>query len=318
MRKLKEIAVVSSLTVVAALGLAACGGSTTASTPVAPTVAPTTAATAMVEQPTAAATAMMEQPTTAPTVMMEHPTSVATAMMAQPTAMSQATTGTGGTIAITGPGADLLTKYTQAFKDVKSYHLTQQIDVSGQSITQEGDFQAPDRTRLVTDLGAAGGKLNTIIIGTKTYQQTPGGDSYTVSDSGSSALNDLRDTSMLQYVDSADIVGDETVNGVASTHLKYVVDSDKMMAQMSQGTPVAAGSGMGKLTIDVWIDKSNNFPVQQKLNIGVNIAGTTTQTATTQTYSKYNETIDPSIEAPKNVTEMPSIPSVEIPTVLVP
>jgi outer membrane lipoprotein-sorting protein len=308
MRKVKEIGVLSMLTIAAVVGLSACGGSSTSPTAVVQP-SPTTQATTAAE-PTTEATAMVSAPTIAPTAMMEATTAPTT--MTEPTAMTQPTTSSGGTT-ITGPGAELLNKHLQAFKDVKSYHIVQEIEAAGQTIKQEGDHQAPDRTRLSFDMAGLG-KSETIIIGNDSYTKTPGSDSYFHVNTPAT-VPDPQDMSMMALVESADIVGDETIEGVATTHLKYVFDADKAAAQ--SGAPTPGAGAMGKITIEVWIDKATNYPIRQKTSFA--------QGSTTQTFSKFNETIDPPIEKPTNVSEMPSIPTIalpggmpEIPTVTVP
>jgi outer membrane lipoprotein-sorting protein len=295
MRKVKKIAVLSVLTIVAVVGLSACGGDSgnpTATAVVQPS--PTTQATTAAE-PTTEATAMVSAPTTAPTSM------VAPTAMTEATAMTEPTKSSGGGTTITGPGADLLNKHLQAFKDVKSYHIVQEVEAAGQTIKQEGDHQAPDRTRLSFDMAGLG-KSETIIIGNDSYTKTPGSDSYLHVNTPVTAPNP-QDMSMMALVESADIVGDETIEGVATTHLKYVFDADKAASQ--SGAPTPGAGAMGKVTIEVWIDKATNFPIRQKTSLPVG--------STTQTFSKFNEPVNPPIEKPTNVSEMPSMPTVEVP-----
>lgn len=310
MRKIKEIGVLSMLAAVAVFGLAACGDTPASNTPV-PTVAvaataqPTTAIA-----PTIEPTKIESAPTIEPTTMSEATT--APTIMVEPTAMTQPTASSGGGMTITGPGADLLNKYFQAFKDVKSYHIVQEIEVAGQTIKQEGDHQAPDRTRLTFDMAGLG-KSETIVIGEDSYTKSPGSDSYFHVVTPASAP-DFRDTSFLPLIESADIVGEETIEGVATTHLTFTYDADKVMSQ--SGLPTPGTGAMGKFTIDVWIDKSTNYPIRQKTTIA--------QGSTIQTFSKFNEPVNPPIEKPANVTEMPTIPTIptivmpEIPTVVIP
>jgi outer membrane lipoprotein-sorting protein len=301
MRKVKEIAVLSVLTIVAVAGLSACGGNSTPATAVVQPSA-TTAATTEV-QATTEATAMVSGPTTVPTSMTEATTAPTT--MVEPTAMTQPTTSSGGTT-ITGPGADLLNKHLQAFKDVKSYHIVQEFETAGQTIKAEGDHQAPDRTRLTLDMAGLG-KSETITIGNDSYTKAPGSDSYFHTTTPATAP-DPGDMSILPLINSADIVGDETIEGVATTHLKYVFDADKAAAQ--SGAPTPGAGAMGTVTVEVWIDKATNYPIRQKT---VTAAG-----STTQTFSKFNEPVNPPIEKPANVSEMPSIPTIEIPTIEIP
>jgi hypothetical protein len=116
-------------------------------------------------------------------------------------------------------------------------------------------------------------------------------------------------------------VGDETVNGVAATHVKFSYDADKMMnAMMSQmgQTPTVPLPKMGTATQELWIDKSNNYPVKAISTGKIDMGAGSVETKSTQTFSKFNEPINPPIEKPANVTEGPAVPSVTIPTIEIP
>ncbi|HKP54424.1 MAG TPA: LppX_LprAFG lipoprotein [Chloroflexia bacterium] len=287
MRKMKKVAVFTVLSVVAALGLAACGDTPAANTPVAATAVPTTAATAVMEPTTEPTTAVSEPttaPTTEPTAVMEA-TTEPTAMISEPTAA--ATAGSSGGLKITGPGADLLNKYFSTFKDVKTYHSVTEVEVAGTTTKVETDFQAPDRSRSIIDTVA--GKTETIIIGTDAYTKAPGMDQYVATQSPAS-MTDMMSATFLPLVDKADIVGDETIEGVDTTHLTFTYDAEQLAA------------GSGKVTVDVWVAKSTNYPVRQKVTTTGAAASTSTLT-----YSKINEPISPPIEKPTNIMQIPGM-----------
>jgi outer membrane lipoprotein-sorting protein len=298
MRKMKKIAVFCVLSVVGALGLAACGDTPATTTPVAATSAPTTAATTVMEQATTAPTTVVSEPTTAPTTeptaMVADPTTVPTAMQGEPTAA--ATAGSSGGLTITGPGADLLNKQFTAFKDVTSYHSVIEAETSGISAKTEIDFQAPDRSRAIIDTPGVG-KTESITIGNETYTKVPGTDGYILTTMGVPP-SDMRGATFLPFVERADIVGDETIEGVDTTHLTYTYDADK----------VTPGANLGKITVDMWIAKSTNFPVRQKTVTTAPVASTSTIT-----FSKINEPVSPAIEKPTNITQMPNMDTVLTP-----
>ncbi len=299
MRKMKKVAVLCVLSVVGALGLAACGDTPATSTPVAPTTAATTAPTTVMEQPTTepttAATTVVSEPTavptTEPTAMVVEPTTVPTAMQGEPTAA--ATAGSSGGLKITGPGADLLNKYFSTFKDVKTYHSVTEVEAAGITTKVETDFQAPDRSRSIID--SAAGKTESILIGNEIYTKALGMDSYIVTNSPTS-VSDMMNVAFLPFVDKADIAGDETIEGVDSTHLTYTYDADQV-------TP-----GSGKVTVDVWVAKSTNFPVRQKVTTAGAVA-----TSSTITYSKINEPVSPAIEKPTNIMTIPGMDTTPVP-----
>ena len=300
MMRIKKVAVFTVLSIVGALGLAACGDTPATSTPVAPTAAATKAPTAAVSEPTTAPTEAVSEPTTQPTTeataVVSEPTTEPTAMVGEPTVA--ATAGTGG-LRITGPAADLLQKQFATFKDVTSYHSTIEAEAAGVTSKIESDFQAPDRSRTIIDTPA--GPTESIVIGNQTYVKSPGIDGY-MAVNMNTPTTDMRDTSFLPFIQKADIIGDETINGIATTRLTYTYDA-------SQATP---GANMGLVTIEMWVDKATNYPVRQKV-----VTTSPTASTTTITFSKINEPISPPIEKPTNIVEIPGMEG-GIPTVAVP
>jgi len=310
MRDLRKVSLFVVLTLVGLLGLSACGDSNPPAATAVPTAAATTAPTEAVE-PTAA-----EVATTAPTT---EPTAMEVATTEPTTVVSEATPttggGGGGGMTITGPAADLLNQYYQKMKDLKSYHYTTLTEVSGITSKSEGDFEAPNKSRVSTDLGSLG-TSESIVIGTDTYSKSPGQDAYV----HTVVPNIPQGMDLAPYILSAEIVGDEPMNGASTTHVKFTYDADKMMqdlmTQMGQtGTQLPS---MGKSDSEVWVDKSTGLPVQQVSKVKVDVAGTSMETTSTQIFSKFNETVTPPIEKPANVTESPAIPSIEVPTFEIP
>lgn len=286
------------------LGLAGCGGDTPTATPVA---APT-ATTAAMAGPTAT-TGNTEAVPTETTVMMEEPTATAE-MMGEATATTEvmmeeptATTGTGSTGTGDAAALDLLKKSATAMKAVKSYHISMSITSAAGDTTAEGDLALPDSYRMI--LTTAGTSTEIIIVGGSSYVKLPGGDQYIESPSDPSLLNSTNAASFAELAQDAKVVGDETIDGAATTHLTFSYDNNAAAA----GTGATAGQDLGMAQSDIWIDKSTNLIRQFK--VSTDVAGTSS--TTTVTYSKFDETIDPPIEKPTNIMVMPEIPTVAVP-----
>jgi len=259
MKRLRHAITLASLVAVSIVGLYGCGGES----PTATTIAPT--ATTAVEVATAT-TAAME----APTATTATTTSDATA--------TTGTTSSGGS----GSAVDMLKSSGEAMKSVKSYHIVLKTDAAGTSTTGEGDFVVPDKARL--SMGTAAGNVNVIIVDNTTYTQIPGSDAYIESGSGVSPLGASTDTSgFAELAQNATVVGDETLDGVETTHIKFSYDGDKAMAQ--SGVTSGTNMNLGTVDADVWIEKATNYTHQLKTSSTV--AGT--PSSTTITYSKFNE-----------------------------
>jgi outer membrane lipoprotein-sorting protein len=291
-QKARSAALTLALVGLGAMGLAGCGGDSATATPVAPTATATTARTA---NPTA--TIATTTNATATTAMAEEPT-----------------TGTGG--ANSSDALALLKDSAAAMKNVKTFHIKLAVDSAGATNNIEGDMQLPDMMRLSAVAG--GQTIQIIVIGSSSYTQVPGaGDSYIegpfdpsllATTSGSTAIGD--------FAQSATVVGDETIDGASTTHVKFSYDADKAAQAVlaATGTPTAAitaTSNLGMADAEMWIEKGTNYTRQFKVT--TTTAGTTS--TTTVNYSKLNETIDPPIEKPANVTTMPDV---NIPTIAVP
>jgi len=294
-QKARSAALTLALVGMGAMGLAGCGGDNATATPVAPTA--TTAVTA----PATATIARATNPTA--TIATLSNATATTATAAQPT------TGTG-----TGNSSDalaLLKDSAAAMKNVKTFHIKLAVDAAGATNNIEGDMQLPDRMRLTAVAG--GQTIQIIVVGGSSYTQIPGGDSYIEGPFDSSLLTTTDTTAVGDFAQSATVVGDETIDGASTTHVKFSYDADKaaQAALAAMGTPTTATSDLGMADAEMWIEKGTNYIRQFKVTSTT--AGTTS--TTTVNYSKLNETIDPPIEKPANVTTMPDV---SIPTVAVP
>jgi outer membrane lipoprotein-sorting protein len=259
----------------------------------------------------------------APTAMTEAPTPV--------TASSDNTGNTNSTGTLTGPAADLLNKTQQAMKDIKTFHYTMQIESGGTvSLTGEGDFETPDKARItMKNIPGTAGTVEMVIFGKDTYMKQAGSEQYmSLGDTGSGLMglgglsNPSQTSSITQFADSADIVGDENVDGLEATHITFTYDPNKaMQASTAMTGAVATAIAMAtptsmKSKADAWVDKSTGYIhkikfVTQTTNPSpqANPVGgtpTTTESTITLTYSKFNEPINPPIEKPTNVITLPN------------
>lgn len=283
-QKARSAALTLALVGLGAMGLAGCGGADATATPVAPT-----ATTARAAQATAT-------------------TAVTTEATATSAVASAPTTGTN-----TGNSDDALTLLKDsaaAMKAVKTFHIKLSVDAGGTSQNIEGDMALPDSMRL--SAVAAGQTIQIIVVDGHAYTQIPGaGDSYMETPFDASLMTSA-DTSVLgDYAQSATVVGDETIDGANTTHVKFSYDADKAAAaaQEAIGTPTTATSNLGMADAEMWIEKGTNYIRQFK--ISTSAAGTTS--VTTGNYSKLNETIDPPIEKPANITTVPDLLTVTVP-----
>lgn len=311
MNKLRNFVVIGLLAAVAVPGLYGCG----ASDPT-PTAIPATETTA--------------PPTDTPmAVIAATATSAPAPTEATGGSGSTGTTG-GGAGTLTGPAADLLTKSQTSMKTVKSFHYTMEVGSSagGQSFKGEGDFEMPDKVRItMSDTTGTVGNIQMIMVGNDTYMKQPGSDQY-MSLGGLGGQNGLtgfsnpaQTASIAQFADSASIVGDEKVDGIATTHVTFTYDVDKAMksAEQQTGSAVASTPTNMKAKGDMWIDKSTNYI--HKMVFVTNATGPMPQTGSsgasestiTLTYSKYNEPINPPIEKPANVVTLPGAAGTAVP-----
>jgi outer membrane lipoprotein-sorting protein len=248
-------------------------------------------------------------------------------------ATSSGNTNTGNAGGLTGSGADLLNKAQQSMKDVKSYHFSMNMEQSdsGTTLAGEGDYMAPDSLRMqISGVAGMTGTIETIIIGEDMYVKQPDGDQYMALTGvmgaggmgGLSALQDLNSSmSLAQLAEGADLVGDETIDGVETAHVSFVYDVDKAMKAAGEAMGGAVGEVMTNTTstnekakADIWVEKNTGyikkFAYTSKTPgaAATSNPGANSNTTITITYSKIGEPVTPAIEKPTNIITMPGGP----------
>jgi hypothetical protein len=213
-------------------------------------------------------------------------------------------------------------------KGVNSFHYMMEIASTDGSVnlTAEGDVEKPDKVRIsMKGITGTVGTTDMLIIGNDTYVKQPGSEQYISLGAAGTGLMNLGSlsnpgeaASVAQFADSADIVGDENVDGLATTHVTFTYDVDKAMKATEQqtggtiGNVAATPTGM-KAKGDAWIVKDTSYIHKMKFVTAAPDAGMqakplpgTTESTVTVTYSKFNEPVTPPIERPTNVITLPS------------
>jgi hypothetical protein len=298
--KIKHTITVALMLALAAFALTGCGAEPATPTPPPPT-------------PTFTA----EPPTSTP----EPPTATAA-----PTGESgeSGESGDSGQPRASGPAIDLIDKSQEAMKQIQSYHFVMKTEAGeGIAVTAEGDFSRPNSVRLVMNLGDVGNS-EMIAIGDEAYYKQPGMESYIPFQGEGNPLAGMTSftnpdevTSFANVADSAEVVGDEQIEGADTTHVRFTYDLDRAVraeAELS-GSPTPVEE-YGKAMGDMWIDKDTHFMRQIKLVMSPEAmggaTGTTGETTVQITYSRFNEPVNPPIEKPTNITQLPSgIPGME-------
>src|SRR3954453_8014701 len=214
--------------------------------------------------------------TVAPPTATTAPPTATTAAVVAPTATAAGASGLGvpGGTKLTGPAADLLTKSSEAMKDLKTFHFT--IETSGDpnspnAVKGEGDFEQPDKAHLNIQVpGVQGGSVEMIVIGQDTYMKQPGSESYIdLSGMGNplGGVNGLNQPQQLAnfatFASSANIVGDETIDGAETSKIEFTYDLGQSAAAAAQASGVAATPDPAlqgqKSTGNIWIEKSTGY-----------------------------------------------------------
>ncbi len=291
MNKVKRVIGLLCLAALFAIGLYGCGGDNPTATPLQPT-----ATTAAAPTSTTAAVAVPTD-TTAPVAA---PTDT-TAAASQPTA---APSGGGGN---SSDAASLLQQSGTAMKSVKSYHIVLNTSSGGAGNTAEGDFVLPDKARLV--ISTTAGSSTAIVIGGDVYEQVPGSDAYyQIPGAGTGLLQGTSTTAALADIaENATVVGDETLDGVPTTHVKFTFNQDKATAMAAQalGQPIPTPSvTQGEANADAWVEKSTGYI--HRFMTTATVAGASA--TTTVTFTKFNEDVTPPITVPANVQQIPGAP----------
>ncbi len=233
-------------------------------------------ATVALALPTATTAAMAaDTPTTA--MAADTPT---TAAMAVDTPTASTGSGTG-----TGVSDPTLQAALDAMKAVKSYHykMTTETSAATGAQTIEGDMILPDKMSMTINMSAGGQTIETKMIRIGGTTWTNVGGKWTQMQLPV-AINPSDLTNMGNISDVQNL-GDDTVDGIATTHLRY---------KSTMADPTGAGATLNS-TAEVWIDKATHYTVQIVSSSDIATTGTT---KVTMKMSKFN---DPSIkiEAPQ-------------------
>jgi hypothetical protein len=276
-----------SLGLLASLVLAACSGPSTTSAPTAtPTVtaSPTRGPIATASGPTPTPLAALPSPTSALPV----PTSTATAAATTVPAATVRPTGTTAAQRPTDP-ASVIRFAATTTSAVHSFRFTatSSTTVAGKTpptgITTTGEFVLPDRLHATTSVNGSStlsiDAFETTKIGSDVYLHLPasiapnGKDQWVLLDSvgsifqevvgaKSTSQNPLDAVAILNGLQNVQTIGDETVNGAATTHYR--------------GTARATSAGQGNAisnfingiisrvqetttTVDVWVGTGDNL-----------------------------------------------------------
>ncbi len=199
----------------------------------------------------------------------------------------------------TGLVADILSRATTSMKNVKSYHGTFTTQMAVTTVDSNFDFQAPDKMHMNYNLPA--GNVDIIIVGNDAYAKAPGANGYVAIPVGGynvGGVNPAQVVIMLNAAQNGQVVGDEQMQGVNTTHVKFTYDTNKVVGEMAQqvgqATPTSVAS-LGTSTVDAWVDKSTGYIVQYKSSVNMS-AGMVTSTVV---LSKFNEPINPPIVSPR-------------------
>jgi outer membrane lipoprotein-sorting protein len=286
----KRVLIISFFVALTAIGLYGCGGETPTPTPVSPTETPIP-----------------------PTATPEPPTATAAPREAD-TPTPQQTTGTGyvstDAIAITD-------RAQKTMAGLESYHFTMTTDAGlGINIGYEGDFQKPDKIRMQTNPGTQAA-TEMVIIGKETYFKQPGIDSFlalgenseTASSIGELAAPEIA-LSLIDLANSAVMEGNENLNGAHTVRVSFTYGLNKAQEALARqsGTPFTPTPGLGTATGLMWIEKGTDYTRQVRIVTAGRATGqpwAAKESAVTITYSKFNEAVNPPVEKPSNVIELP-------------
>jgi tetratricopeptide (TPR) repeat protein len=272
--------------------------------------------------PTAAASiGMLIRGSAIPTATAANP------IIAQPTATNP--TGTGA--------VDLYRQAISAMGGVTTYHLVTDMQLSANPPTYtryEGDVQQPDRGHFK---GTAGESMNEFtIIGNDYYLKEywePGYGHYSVQSTSPGAnlisvggFNTSIFSSYIHPLMEARIVGDEMLDGVATTHISFSYPTfltnmaleilgdkgRKLILAPEDRDRVSEykSASLERFTRDFWIEKSTGYIYKVKTESILSrksdkaVLGRLEHIVTYAAYSAFNKAVASPIAKPSNVTEM--------------
>jgi hypothetical protein len=189
--------------------------------------------------------------------------------------------------------SELLAKSAEAMKGVTSYHFVGgfelQTYVQGQA---EGDHIMPDTERLSMD-ATGRGKTDMIRIGSERYTRRDDNLVYRKVPlqmfegwmPAPRLINDIRTAA------DVTIVGEEKVDNIEAIHLKFTYDGRPNV----QFGP-ADITGFEESELQIWIDKATFLVHRYAVS-----ARKGQPFDTVVTFSRFNQTVSPPIEEPKNI-----------------
>jgi outer membrane lipoprotein-sorting protein len=186
---------------------------------------------------------------------------------------------------------DALVKALKAKLDAGSYRMKLvQVSNVGMSSTQEADYVAPDKYRVVAEMSTGNGnsgRQEMIVVGQQAYSKTPEGKwQKTEIDPKKLEFIRLRDQTLIENLSKAQAVEVKFSGGVRDGLQAFVYE------QTVASTPKIVTRG--KTTI--WVSAADGFPRKMELVADTNFHGTLMNLKSTTTYYDYNADIR--IEAP--------------------
>ncbi len=238
----------------------------------------------------------------------------------------------------TGTGAvDLYRQAISAMGGVSTYHLVTDMQLSANPPTYtryEGDVQQPDRGHFKGTTGKSRNEFT--IIGSDIYLKEywePGYGHYFVQSASPGAnLNSIGGfntsifSSYIHPLMEARIVGDELLEGVATTHISFSYPTfltnmaleilgdkgRKLILAPDDRDRVSdyRSASLERFTRDFWIEKSSGYIYKTKIETIVSrksdkaVLGQLEHIVTYAAYSAFNKAVASPIAKPSNVTEM--------------
>jgi hypothetical protein len=180
------------------------------------------------------------------------------------------------------PAATATTAMPKSFRFSAQGRLTVPGESGEITLAMNGEVGVPDRlhatlTLSIQDTGSNDsiGPLEVVVVGTSPYVHLTGDASPTGKDiwvlidnpggAGSFPASMLPDFGNLPPVPTqTQTLGDETINGTLTTHMRTTVDATALFGGAKNAKP-------STLTVDVWTGKSDNFPRRASINGNVTI-----------------------------------------------
>lgn len=186
---------------------------------------------------------------------------------------------------------EALIKALKAKLNARSYRIKvdQVATVGKMHNTQEGDYVAPDRLRVISEASMDGrsGKQEMIVIGQQAYSKNPGGKWQKTH----------IDPQKLEFARMRDQILIENLSKAEDSFVKFSGGVQDGMQAFVYGQTVAAGPKLvtrGKTT--TWVSVADGFPYKVELVAETDFYGEPMSLKSTTTYYDYNADIK--IEAP--------------------